>query len=77
MFIAKKHFWMSGVWTLPAIVETIVAKNFPMDYLPSPAKALQLTSKVSGATIQIVSQDYPLTLIKKGKANILKSKFSA
>jgi len=77
MFIAKKHFWMSGVWAPPAIVETIVAKNFPMDYLPSLAKALQLTSKVSGATIQIVSQDYPLTLIKKGKANILKSKFSA
>jgi len=62
---------------IPAIVETIVAKNFPMDYLPSPTKATQLTSKVSGATIQIVSQDYPLTLIKKGKANILKSKFSA
>jgi hypothetical protein len=77
MFITKKHFWMSGVWAPPAIVETIVAKNFPMDYLTSPAKALQLTSKVSGATIQIVSQDYPLTLIKKGKANILKSKFSA
>jgi hypothetical protein len=61
---------------LPAIVETIVAKNFPMDYLPSPAKATQLTSKVSGATITNVSQDYPLTLIKKDKAQELISKFS-
>jgi len=61
----------------PAIVETIVAKNFPMDYLPSPAKAEQLTSKVSGATITTVSQDYPLTLIKKDKAQELISKFAA
>jgi hypothetical protein len=61
---------------LPAIVETIVAKNFPMDYLPSPTKATQLTSKVSGATITTVSQDYPLTLIKKDKAQELKNKFT-
>jgi hypothetical protein len=60
----------------PAIVETIVAKNFPMDYLPSPIKAMQSTSKVSGATIQQVSQDYPLTLIKKDKAQELISKFA-
>ena len=76
MFIAKKHFWMSGVWAPPAIVETIVAKNFPMNYLPSPAKAEQLTSKVSGATIQQVSQDYPLTALKKDKAAELKSKWT-
>jgi len=42
-----------------AVAEAIVAKNFPMDYLPSPVKAAQLTSKVSGATITTVSQDYP------------------
>jgi hypothetical protein len=60
----------------PAITETIVAQNFPMNYLPSPTKAAQLTSKVSGATITTVSQDYPLTLIKKDKAQELKSKFS-
>jgi hypothetical protein len=59
-----------------AITETIVAKNFPMDYLPSPAKATQLTSKVSGATITTVSQDYPLTLLKKDKAQELKSKWT-
>jgi len=60
----------------PAITETIVAKNFPMDYLPSPTKATQLTSKVSGATITTVSQDYPLTLLKKDKAQELKSKWT-
>jgi hypothetical protein len=60
-----------------AVAETIVAKNFPMNYLPSPAKAAQLTSKVSGATITKISQDYPLTLIKKDKAQELMSKFSA
>jgi hypothetical protein len=76
MFIAKKHFWMSGVWAPPAIVETIVAKNFPMDYLPSPVKAAQLTSKISGATVSIISQDYPLTPLKKHKAQELKSKWT-
>jgi hypothetical protein len=59
-----------------AVAETIVAKNFPMDYLPSPAKAIQLTSKVSGATVSIISQDYPLTLLKKDKAQELKSKWT-
>jgi hypothetical protein len=59
-----------------AVAEAIVAKNFPMDYLPSPAKAIQLTSKVSGATITKVNQDFPLTLIKKDKAQELKSKFT-
>jgi len=47
-----------------------------MDYLPSPAKAEQLTSKVSGATITTVSQDYPFTLLKKDKAQELKSKWT-
>ena len=65
------------ILSLPiAITETIVAKNFPMNYLPSPAKAAQLTSKVSGATITTVSQDYPLTLLKKDKAQELKSKWT-
>jgi hypothetical protein len=77
MHIAKKQFWLSGTWVPPAVAVTIVAEDFPMEYLPYPAKAKQLTSKVSGATIQKISQDYPLTVIKKGTANILKSKFSA
>jgi hypothetical protein len=77
MHIVKKQFWMSGAWAPPAVVETIVARDYPVEYLPAPAKATQLTSKVSGATIEMVSQNYPLTVIKKGKANILQSKFSA
>jgi len=77
MHVAKKQFWMSGVWAPPAVVETIVARDYPAEYLPAPARATQLTSKVSGAAIQKVSQNYPLTVIKSGKANILKSKFSA
>jgi len=64
-------------WTLPPLlIETITANNFPMDYLPSPVKAQQLTSKVSGATIQLISQDYPLTMLKKDKAKELKSKWT-
>jgi hypothetical protein len=61
---------------LPVIIETIVAKDYPMNYLPTPIKAMQLTSKVSGATIIKVSQDYPLTLLKKGKAEELRSKWT-
>jgi hypothetical protein len=77
MNVAKKLFWMSGAWAPAAVVETIVARDYPVEYLPAPVKATQLTSKVGGATIEMVSQNYPLTVIKKGKANILKSKFSA
>jgi hypothetical protein len=61
---------------IPVVVETIVAEDFPRQYLESPIKAQQLTSKVSGATIQTVSQDYPEHLIKKGKAQELKSKWT-
>ena len=60
----------------PPVVEIIVANDFPMAYLESPVKAQQLTSKVSGATIQLVSQDYPLTMLKKDKAKELKSKWT-
>jgi hypothetical protein len=73
MFIAKKHFWMSGVWT--PVVETIVAKDYPMVYLKSPSDAEQLTSKVSGATIIIVTNDFPLVVKKAGKQEELISKF--
>jgi len=72
--IAEESITTSIPVALP--LETIVAKDFPMEYLPTPTKATQLTSKVSNITIQLVSKDYPLTLIKKGKANILKSKFT-
>jgi hypothetical protein len=75
MFIAKKHFWMSGVWAPPAVVETIVAKEFPMFYLSKPVKAQELISKVEGATITKIAKDYPEVLLKSGKAKELRSKW--
>jgi hypothetical protein len=77
MWIAKKHFWMSEVWVPPPVVETITAKDFPMGYLPSPIKAQELASKVSGTTILLASQEYPRRLIKAGKAAELRGKFSS
>jgi len=65
-------------YELPVIVipvETIVAKEFPMTYLESPVKAKELRSKVSGAVITKVSQDYPLVMLKSGKASELRSKW--
>lgn len=59
----------------PSIVETIIAKNFPMEYLESPIKAKELKSKVSGATITRVANDFPETLLKKGKSSELRSKW--
>jgi hypothetical protein len=61
---------------VPAVTETITAKNFPMLYLSKPIKAQELISKVEGATITKVANDFPLELIKSGKAKELKSKWS-
>ena len=58
-----------------APVETIVAKDFPMLYLAEPATAKELKSKVSGATITHITKDFPETLLKKGKAQELRSKW--
>jgi hypothetical protein len=74
MHVAKKHFWLSGVWKPPA-VETITTNSYPMQYLPIPLKAMELASKVEDAAIIPVALDYPLKLIKKGKAQELRSKF--
>jgi len=57
------------------IIETIIAKPFPMLYLAKPIKAQELISKVEGATITTIAKDFPEILIKKGKAQELKSKF--
>jgi len=76
MLISKKHFWLSGTWAPPAVTETIVSKNFPMLYLPKPIKAQELISKVEGATLITVVKELPETLIKKDKAQELRSKFS-
>jgi hypothetical protein len=67
---------MSGVWAPPAVVETITAKSFPMIYLSKPVKAEELISKVEGATIKDVAKDYPKYLLRAGKAQELKSKWS-
>jgi hypothetical protein len=58
------------------VTETIVAKEFPMSYLGKPIKAEELRSKVEGATVTVVSKDYPLVLKKKGKQQELVSKWS-
>jgi hypothetical protein len=59
-----------------AVTETITAQNFPMLYLPKPIKAQELISKVEGATITKVANDFPLELLKEGKGKELKSKWS-
>jgi hypothetical protein len=75
MLVALKHFWMSGVWA-PPVVETIIAKSFPMLYLAKPIKAQELISKVEGATITTIAKDYPETLLKSGKAKETRSKWT-
>jgi hypothetical protein len=75
MLIAKKHFWLSGVWK-PPIVENITVKCYPMQYLPTPLKAMELISSVTNVTIIYVTKDYPLKLIKKYKAQELSNKFT-
>lgn len=69
------HNWLTG-WPTPA-VETVVAKNFPMEYVESPIKAEQLTSKVQGTTMITISKDFPRQMIKKTKAQDLRSKWEA
>lgn len=59
-------------WSLGP-VETSIAKEFPMTYLSNSAK--ELRSKVSGATIDHVAKDFPEVLVKKGKAQELRSKW--
>jgi len=59
---------------VPPIVETIVAKEFPMLYYATTPK--ELTSKVSGATVIHIAQDFPETLLKTNKAKELRSKWS-
>jgi len=76
MLISEKHFWLSGLWAVPAVIETITAKNFPMLYLSKPVTAQELVSKVEGAIITHVAKDLPEYLIKKDRAQELRSKFS-
>lgn len=55
--------------------ETITANTFPMQYLAKPVKAQELKSKVEGTIIKI-AKDFPEVLIKAGKAQELRSKFT-
>ncbi len=60
----------------PAIVETIIAMEFPMLYRAEPVTSKELRSRVSGATITKVSQDFPQVALKTGKAKDLRSKWA-
>jgi len=62
--------------TPPAFVETITAKSFPMFYFSKPLNALEIISKVEGATITHIAKDFPEILLKRGKAQELRSKWS-
>jgi len=59
-----------------AIIETIVAENYPMLYLSKPVDAQMLISKVEGATVSHVAKDFPEVIVKSGKAQELRSKFT-
>lgn len=58
-------------------VVTIVSLDFPTLYLPKPVKAEELVSKVEGATVTKIANDFPEKLLKSGKAQELRSKFAA
>ena len=60
----------------PPVAEAITARNYPMLYLAKPPTATMLISKVEGATITHVAQDYPEILVKSGRARELRSKFT-
>jgi len=58
------------------LVETIVDKAFPALYLSKPVKAEELVSKVEGATVTIIAKDFPMELLKAGKAKELRSRWA-
>lgn len=70
----RVRFWAVG-GAPPAFVETIVAQRFPMRYLSKPVKAQELISTVEGVTITHTAKDFPETLLKKGTAQELRSKW--
>jgi len=56
--------------------EIITARTYPQIYLEAPARAQELISKVSEATVTKVTNEFPLYLIKANKAAELRSKFA-
>lgn len=59
----------------PAIVETIIAMEFPILYRAEPVTSKELRSRVSGATLSQVANEYPKTFLKAGRAKELRSKW--
>ena len=69
--------WIIVQTAVVGVVETIIAKDFPMGYIEKPVKAEQLTSKVEGATVQGYTKNFPRRLVKAGKQKELESEFTA
>lgn len=59
----------------PAIIETIIAMEFPMLWRAETVTAEELRSRVSGATITRISQDFPPLIFKAGKVKELRSRW--
>ncbi len=60
----------------PAIIETIVAMEFPMLYRFEPVTSKELRSRVSGATITKIASTFPQEVLKTGKSKDLRSKWA-
>ncbi len=60
----------------PAIIETIIAMEFPMLYRAEPVTSKELRSRVSGATITKIANIFPQEVLKTGKSKDLRSKWS-
>lgn len=74
----KRISYKNDLWWVPppSLVETIVAQEFPMTYYSNSASVKELRSKVSGATVTKIANDFPPGLIKAGKAQELTGKWS-
>lgn len=55
--------------------ELITTQTFPKLYLQKPITSQELISKVNGVSVQKISNEYPLYLIKYGGASELRSKW--
>ncbi len=60
----------------PAIVETIIGKDFLMLYRAEPVTSKELRSRVNGATITKIANTFPQEILKAGKAKDLRSKWA-
>ncbi|MEM4847030.1 MAG: hypothetical protein QW794_04660 [Thermosphaera sp.] len=60
----------------PPVVEYLTAMSFPMLYVSRPESSRDLVSKVSGASVIAVSNDIPRYLVRYGRAQELRSKWT-